>query len=149
MTYSDVNPATALIPSVAPEPFDMIRARTLVWWGGGWFLALAFLVAFGGSINLLVYTLYPVLLTWVLYECDQASVQIQDFLRWPAAGEWRHIWLVLPSLLVSLAFVILAVALLHVAPGALRDRSTELALRHGPSSLDALITVVGMVVAAP
>jgi membrane protease YdiL (CAAX protease family) len=134
---------------VVNEPFDTIRARTLVWWGGAWFVGLAFLVAFGGSINLLVYTLYPVLLIWVLYECDHANVHIQDFLRTPAAGEWRRIWLVLPSLLVSLACVIVAVALLHVAPSALRDRSTELAIRRGPSSPDALITVVGMVIAAP
>ena len=63
-----VSPARRL-----PEPFDMVRARTLVWWGGAWFVGLAFLVAFGASINLLVYTLYPVLLMWVLYECDRAK----------------------------------------------------------------------------
>jgi membrane protease YdiL (CAAX protease family) len=149
MTHSGFESATTLSPPPAPDPFDLIRARTLVWWGGAWFVGLALLVVAGGSINLLVYTLYPVLLTWVLYECDHANVHIQDFLRRPAAGEWRHIWLVLPSLLVSLACVIIAVALFHVAPSALRDRSTELTIRRGPSSLDALITIAGMVVAAP
>src|SRR5438309_1143276 len=139
-----VSPARRL-----PEPFDMIRARTLVWWGGAWFVGLAFLVAFGASINLLVYTLYPVLLMWVLYECDRANVHMKNFLRLPEAGEWRRIWLVLPSLMVSVACVILVVAVFHLSPNALRDGSTELAIRRGPSSPEALITVVGMVIAAP
>jgi membrane protease YdiL (CAAX protease family) len=142
-------PTDTAAPAPQPEPFDGVRARTLVWWVGAWFIAQAFALVFGGRINLLVYTLYPVLLGWALYECDHNNIHIQDFLRRPTPGAFRRVWLVLPALSFSLACVVLVVAFLHVAPSALRDRQTEIALRSGPSSLDALITAAGMVLAAP
>jgi membrane protease YdiL (CAAX protease family) len=136
--------------SVEPlPPFSRARVRTLVWALAVWFVVMIVMAALGASVTLAATSVYVVLFGWIWWQCGRAGVSVRAFVQPAPANEWRQVWLVLPTLLVSLAFIGIVVGVFHFSPTALRDPDMERAIRRGPTSIVALVTAFAMVVVAP